>query len=93
MKKNMKRIIIALLLLLAIIGISFSVQATTIQETTKPNDGYDTIESGTIIIGKTKFTPDTVVTGLRAAIAGANDMRVYVNENGTDEGYDAPKMY
>ena len=93
MKNNMKRILIALVLLLGIIGLFASAQAVTIQETTNPNDGYATIESGTIVIGVTKFTPDTIVTGVKAATAGADDMGIYVATNGSREGYTYPNMY
>lgn len=89
----MKKILIALILLFAIIGLSTSVNAATITETTNPNDSYDTIESGTIVIGVTKFTPDTIVTGVKAAIAGANDIAVYMTEHGDREGYAYPDMY
>lgn len=93
MKKSMKKFLIALILLLAIIGLSTSVQAATITETTNPNDKYDTIESGTIIIGTTKFTPDTIITGVKAATAGANDMGVYMTANGDRQDYVYPNMY
>ena len=89
----MKKFLIALILLLAIIGLSTSVQAATITETTNPNDKYDTIESGTIIIGTTKFTPDTIITGVKAATAGANDMGVYMTANGDRQDYVYPNMY
>ena len=93
MKKSMKKFLIALILLFAIIGLSTSVQAATITETTNPNDKYDTIESGTIIIGTTKFTPDTIITGVKAATAGANDMGVYMTANGDRQDYVYPNMY
>ena len=97
MSKNIKRIIVFLLILAAVamLSLGMSVKATTptITETTDPNDGYDTIEDNTIIIGVTKFTPDTVVTGVRAAIAGSNDMLVYASKNGSTENYSSPKMY
>ena len=93
MKKSMKKFLIALILLLAIIGLSTSVQAATITETTNPNDKYDTIESGTTIIGTTKFTPDTIITGVKAATAGANDMGVYMTVNGDRQDYVYPNMY
>lgn len=97
MSKNIKRIIVFLLILAAIamLSLGMAVKATTptITETTDPNDGYDTIEDGSIIIGTTKFTPGTIVTGVRAAIAGSNDMLVYASKNGSTENYSSPKMY
>lgn len=93
MKKSMKKFLIALILLLAIIGLSTSVQAATITETTNPNDSYDTIESGTIIIGTTKFTPGTVITAMRAATAGVDDLRVYMMGNEDIQDYVYPNMY
>lgn len=97
MSKSIKRIIVLLLILAAVamLSLGMAVKATTptITETTDPNDGYDTIEDGSIIIGTTKFTPGTVVTGVRAAIAGSNDMLVYASKNGSIENYSSPKMY
>ena len=97
MSKSIKRIIVLLLILAAVVMLSLgmAVKATTptITETTDPNDGYDTIEDGSIIIGTTKFTPGTVVTGVRAATAGSNDMLVYASKNGSIENYSSPKMY
>ena len=97
MSKKIRRIIVFLLILasVAMLSLGINVKATTptITETTDPNDGYDTIESGSIIIGVSKFTPDTVVTGVRAAIAGSNDMLVYASKNGSTENYSSPKMY
>ncbi len=97
MSKSIKRIIVFLLILAAVVMLSLgmAVKATTptITETTDPNDGYDTIEDGSIIIGTTKFTPGTVVTGVRAATAGSNDMLVYASKNGSIENYSSPKMY
>lgn len=97
MSKNIKRIIVFLLILAAVAMLSLGmvVKATTptITETTDPNDGYDTIEDNTIIIGVTKFTPNTIVTGVKAAIAGSNDMLVYASKNGSTENYSYPKMY
>ena len=95
MSKSIKRIIVFLLILasVAMLSLGMYVKATTITETTDPSDGNDTIESGSIIIGVTKFTPDTIVTGVRAAIAGSNDMLVYTSKNGSTENYSYPKMY
>lgn len=97
MSKSIKRIIVLLLILAAVamLSLGMAVKATTptITETTDPNDGYDTIEDGSIIIGTTKFTPGTIVTGVRAAIAGSNDMLVYASKNGSTENYSSPKMY
>ena len=97
MSKSIKKIIVLLLILaaVAILSLEMAAKATTptITETTDPNDGYDTIEDGSIIIGTTKFTPGTVVTGVRAAIAGSNDMLVYASKNGSIENYSSPKMY
>lgn len=97
MSKSIKRIIVLLLILAAVamLSLGMAVKATTptITETTDPNDGYDTIEDGSIIIGTTKFTPGTVVTGVRAAMAGSNDMLVYASKNGSTENYSSPKMY
>src|SRR5699024_7193740 len=97
MSKSIKRMIVFLLILAAVamLSLGMAVKATTptITETTDPNDGYDTIEDNTIIIGVTKFTPNTIVTGVKAAIAGSNDMLVYASKNGSTENYSYPKMY
>lgn len=97
MNKSIRKIIVFLLILASVamlsLGINVKATTSTITETTDPNDEYDTIESGSIIIGVSKFTPDTVVTGVRAAIAGSNDMLVYTSKNGSVENYSYPKMY
>lgn len=93
MKRNIEKLLLFSLIMFAIVAVSLSVNATTIKETTKTNDSYDTIEDGTIVIGISKFTPNTIITGVRAATAGANDMRIYVAKNGSDKNYTSPKMY
>ena len=92
MDRNIKRIlVVTAILLLTALSLSY-VNAVTIQETTSTSDKYDTIEKGSYIIGTTKFTPDTVITGAMAAQAGANDMKLYIAKNGTAEGYEYPKV-
>ena len=83
-------------LLLSLLTFSFCftyVDAITIRETMDSNDEYSTIEEGSIVIGVTRFTTDTVVTANRAAAAGANDAMLYVLQNGSSDGYVNPEVY
>ena len=48
--------------------------AVTIRETMDENDGYTTLEEGSIIIGATRFSPNTIVTASRAATAKAGNL-------------------
>ena len=69
------------------------IYALTIRETMDNNDGFSTLEEGSVIIGVTRFSTDTIVTASRAAMAGANDAMLYVFQNGTSDGYDSPGVY
>ena len=69
------------------------IYAITIRETTNKNDNYSTIEEGSVIIGVTKFTPDTIVTASKAATAGVNDVMLYLSKNGSNNGYEMPGVY
>lgn len=69
------------------------IYAITIRETTNKNDKYSTIEEGTVIIGVTKFTPETIVTASKAATAGVNDVMLYLSKNGSNNGYEMPGVY
>ena len=93
MDRNIKKILLFLVVLFTVITLSINVNAVTIHETTNTNDGYDTIDVGTIIIGKTKFTPDTIITAYRAATAGANDMRIYIAQGNDVAKYTNPVIY
>lgn len=57
----------------------------SIIESTNPNSSYDKIEDGTIIIGVTKFSPNTVLTAKRSSIATMNDV-LYNSNNGDYRG-------
>lgn len=94
MKDSIKKVVLFSLIVVAVLMLSLNVNAATIKETTNTNDEYDTIEEGTIVIGVSKFTPGTVVTGVKASTAGANDMKIYVaTHDGSDKNYTYPKMY
>lgn len=93
MSKSIKKMLVFLFILITVSTLCVTVKAATIKETTNTNDKYDTITSGTIIIGVSKFTPDQTVTGIKAATAGANDRLVYTLKNGNDTNYSYPKMY
>lgn len=93
MSKSIRKILVFLFILVTVIMLSSCVKAETVKETTEANDGNSTIESGSIIIGVTKFDSQTVITAARAATAGANDVLVYVSKNGSTENYSYPKMY
>jgi len=69
------------------------VDAITIRETMDSNDEYSTIEEGSIVIGVTRFTADTVVTANKAAKAGADDAMLYVLQNSSSKGYVNPEVY
>ena len=89
MKKNSY-----LLLFLLVFGLFVTeVFAITIRETMDENDGYTTLEEGSIIIGVTRFSPKTIVTASRAATAGVNDVMLYMNKNGNTNGYEMPGVY
>lgn len=92
MDRNIKKVLVALTILLALVTVFTCINAVTLKETTS-KDSYDTIEEGTIIIGRTKFTPDTIITAARAALAGANDMRIYIANGGKAEEYTSPVIY
>ncbi len=93
MSKNIRKILVFLFILVALIMLFSIVKATTVKETTQSDDSYDTIEENTVIIGVTKFTPGTIITGVGASIAGANDMATYISINGSTDNYSYPKMY
>ena len=93
MDKNIKKILGVSLIVFFITIVFSQAHAVTIKETTNDSDKYDTIEKGSYIIGSTKFTPETIITGAVAAQAGANDMKLYIAKNGTAEGYEYPKVY
>jgi len=94
MNRNIKKLLLFSLVLFAVIMISLNVNAATIKETTDTNDNFDTIEDGTIVIGISKFTPNKIITGIKAATAGANDMKIYIStHDGSDKDYTYPKMY
>ena len=67
--------------------------ATTIRETVESGDDYSTLEENSVVIGVSKFSPETIVTASRAAQAGANDAMLYVSEKGNSKGYKAPGVY
>ena len=67
--------------------------AVTLKETLDTNDGYDTIEPNTFIIGVTKFSGSEIITAGKAATAGANDAMLYASKNGTTSGYKIPTIY
>ena len=67
--------------------------ATTMRETMEDNDGYSTLEEGSIIIGVTRFSPDNIVTASKAATAGVNDVMLYLSQNGSTKGYEMPGVY
>ncbi len=98
MKKGIKQLLTISLIILAIVAITIPVKAaTTPNITEKPSsstnkDQYQ-LEDGTIVIGKSKFTPGVIVTGENAAIAGANDLAIFVADKKTTDGYTYPKMY
>ena len=82
------------LLLLLIFNLFISkTYALTIRETSDPNDGYTTMEEGSVVIGVTRFSSDTIVTASKAATAGANDAMLHILQNGTASDYDAPVVY
>ncbi len=99
MKKGIKQLLTISLIILAIVAITIPVKAATnnLKENVESGSNKDTyqIKDGTIVIGKSKFTPGVVVTGEKAAIAGANDLAIYLSENNNKsiKDYTYPKMY
>ena len=93
----MNKKLLKVLFVLSVLAILFTmftfVNATTIDETTKTNDGKDTIAEKTIVIGVTKFTPGTSITAAKAAKAGANDYKIYIAQNKDPEKYTDPAIY
>ncbi len=97
MKKGIKQLLTISLIILAIVAITIPVKAVTnnLPENVESSSNKDTykLADGTIVIGKSKFTPGVIVTGEKAAIAGANDLAIFVAEKKTTDGYPYPKMY
>ena len=87
MSKIIKKVLIVFSILVVLITMFTFVNATTIEETTK------TIAEKTIIIGVTKFTPETSITAAKAAKAGANDYKIYMAQNKDPEKYTDPVIY
>lgn len=54
-------------------ALSNSVNALSVVEKTSTND----IEEGTVVIGVTKFTPNTILTSYRNSVAATNDMKFH----------------
>ena len=90
MEKKIKYILIAISLFFAL---STTINATTIKETTLKDDGFDTINSGDIIIGITRFDGNKVVTGAKVAKASTNDSIYFSKENGSLDNYTTPVIY
>ena len=93
MKKKLFKVLFVLSVLAMLFTLFTFTNATTIEETTKTNDGKDTIAEKTIIIGVTKFTPGTSITAAKAAKAGANDYKIYLAQNKDTEKYTDPVIY
>lgn len=89
MKKILKY---SFLMIICILILNMRVNAVTIIETTE-KDSYDNIETGSVIIGVTKFNSDTIITGAKATTAGSNDTKFYVNKNNNLDGYEVPNVY
>lgn len=70
---NIKKIVFGIIVTFVVLSVG-TVNAMTIKETINANDGYDTIEDGTILIGITKFSPDLIITGVRVSKATYNDV-------------------
>lgn len=90
MKKKSKYLLTAISLFCAL---STTVNASTIKETTVKGDGFDTINSGDIVIGITRFDGNTVVTGTKVAKASTNDSVHFLKENNSLDNYTAPVIY
>ena len=90
MKKKSKYLLAAISLFFAL---STTVSAATIKETTVKDDGFDTINSGDIVIGITRFDGNTVVTGTKVAKASTNDSVHFLKENNSLDSYTAPVIY
>lgn len=90
MKKKSKYLLAAISLFFAL---STTVNAATIKETTVKGDGFDTISSGDIVIGITRFDGNTVVTGTKVAKASTNDSVHFLKENNSLDSYTAPVIY
>lgn len=68
-------------------------KALTVRETIYENDGYSTLDEGSVIIGVTRFSPNKIVTASRAALAGADDVKLHLLQNGNVNDYEAPGVY
>ena len=90
MKKGFKYFV---LLLFTFVTFISSINATTIKETLVEGDGYSTIGNNSIVIGVTKFEEGVIITGARATKAGSDDTIMYLKENGSLDGYEAPTIY
>lgn len=77
--KKFKKVLFGLLL--STIFLTSLDAAVTITETTNSEDGYNTIENGTIVIGITKFDSNVVLTTAKAVKAAYNDTIFHVADN------------
>lgn len=94
MKNNIKRIVLFSIILFALSTLFIRVNAVTIIETTDTNDmRYDKIIDNSVIIGNTRFSPQTIITAKRAATAGADDLKVFLAMGGEINDYEKPKLY
>lgn len=84
-----QNLLVALVTVLSVFTFGTLTVDASIKESTNPNSGYDTIEDGTIVIGVTKFSADTVLTARRSSTATMNDIAYNMN-NGV---YGGVKIY
>lgn len=84
-----QNLLVALVTVLSVFTFGTIKVDASIKESTNPNSGYDTIEDGTIVIGVTKFSADTVLTARRSSTATMNDIAYNMN-NGV---YGGVKIY
>lgn len=96
MKKSLTKLMLVLFIVLATVMSSLAVANTTVKAATGtiiPVEQVSSMEEGTVIIGRSRFSSTYVITGEVAARAGSNDAKAYIAANGSFEGYSEPKMY
>ena len=89
----MKKLKYLFIFIFMFVVFSAKTNALTIRETIDGTGGFSKLEEGSIIIGITRFSPNSIVTASRAASAGADDAVLYVNQNGSTDGYEKPGVY